>query len=116
MSLLLLRGIVDFFRFIPQACGALKNGVWDRKKYMGNELYGKTLAILGLGRIGREVAARMQAFGMKVIFIYNRIEPSLKPVTGFTGFIGFIGFVGFVADDRFRSHGDERGSAGIQSG
>ena len=33
---------------------------------MGNELYGKTLAILGLGRIGREVAARMQAFGMKV--------------------------------------------------
>lgn len=53
-------------RFIPQACGALKNGVWDRKKYMGNELYGKTLAILGLGRIGREVAARMQAFGMKV--------------------------------------------------
>jgi phosphoglycerate dehydrogenase-like enzyme len=33
---------------------------------MGNELYGKTLAILGLGRIGREVAIRMQAFGMKV--------------------------------------------------
>lgn len=33
---------------------------------MGNELHGKTLAILGLGRIGREVAIRMQAFGMKV--------------------------------------------------
>ena len=43
---------------------------------MGNELYGKTLAILGLGRIGREVAARMQAFGMKVIFwiIKSRVE------------------------------------------
>ncbi len=36
---------------------------------MGNELYGKTLAILGLGRIGREVASRMQAFGMKVLKI-----------------------------------------------
>jgi len=59
--------IASLSRFIPQACGALKNGVWDRKKYMGNELYGKTLAILGLGRIGREVAARMQAFGMKTI-------------------------------------------------
>ena len=34
---------------------------------MGNELYGKTLAILGLGRIGREVAFRMQAFGMRTI-------------------------------------------------
>lgn len=54
-------------RHIPQACAALKNGVWDRKTYMGNELYGKTLAILGLGRIGREVAVRMQAFGMKVL-------------------------------------------------
>lgn len=57
---------MHLFRYIPQACAALKNGVWDRKTYMGNELYGKTLAILGLGRIGREVASRMQAFGMKV--------------------------------------------------
>lgn len=53
-------------RHIPQACESLKKGVWDRKTFMGNELYGKTLAILGLGRIGREVALRMQAFGMKV--------------------------------------------------
>ena len=51
---------------MPQACAALKSGVWDRKTYMGSELYGKTLAILGLGRIGREVATRMQAFGMRV--------------------------------------------------
>lgn len=35
-------------------------------QYMGMELNGKTLAVLGLGRIGREVATRMQAFGMKV--------------------------------------------------
>ena len=42
-------------------------GRWDRKLYSGNELYGKTLAILGLGRIGREVSIRMNTWGMKVI-------------------------------------------------
>lgn len=42
-------------------------GRWDRKLYSGNELYGKTLAILGLGRIGREVGIRMKAWGMRVI-------------------------------------------------
>ena len=41
-------------------------GKWDRKTFMGVELEGKTLGIVGLGRIGREVAARMQSFGMKV--------------------------------------------------
>lgn len=45
----------------------MKDGKWDRKLYAGSELYGKTLAILGLGRIGREVGIRMNAFGMKVI-------------------------------------------------
>ncbi|KAI5726784.1 hypothetical protein M8J76_008453 [Diaphorina citri] len=54
-------------RNVPQGCQSLKEGKWDRKLYTGTELYGKTLAVLGLGRIGREVALRMQAFGMKVI-------------------------------------------------
>lgn len=44
----------------------MKEGKWDRKLYTGTELYGKTLAVLGLGKIGKEVALRMQAFGMKV--------------------------------------------------
>lgn len=56
----------NFLRNIPEACASLKSGKWDRKIYMANELLGKTLAIIGLGRIGREVALRMQAFGMKV--------------------------------------------------
>lgn len=45
----------------------MKEGRWDRKLYAGNELAGKTLAILGLGRIGREVGIRMTAFGMRCI-------------------------------------------------
>ena len=47
--------ICSLSRSIPQACASLKAGAWDRKKYLGNELHGKILAIVGLGRIGREV-------------------------------------------------------------
>lgn len=54
-------------RPIVPAGKSMKDGKWDRKLYAGSELYGKTLAILGLGRIGREVGIRMNAFGMKVI-------------------------------------------------
>lgn len=54
-------------RHIPQACATLKAGIWDRKTYLGSELHGKTLAIVGMGRIGREVAKRMRAFGMTMI-------------------------------------------------
>ncbi|MFN7170274.1 MAG: phosphoglycerate dehydrogenase, partial [Candidatus Omnitrophota bacterium] len=54
-------------RNIPQADASLKKGEWERKKFMGVELYGKVLGIVGLGRIGREVAKRALSFGMKVI-------------------------------------------------
>lgn len=54
-------------RNIPQAVGAMRDGRWDRKKFMGAEVYGKTLGIIGLGRIGSQVALRAQSFGMKVI-------------------------------------------------
>lgn len=59
--------ILSMGRFVPQACASLKAGSWDRKAYLGSELYGKTLAIIGLGRIGREVAKRLQSFGMTTI-------------------------------------------------
>lgn len=45
----------------------MREGRWDRKIYSGTELYGKTLAILGLGRIGREVGIRLKVWGMRVI-------------------------------------------------
>jgi D-3-phosphoglycerate dehydrogenase len=54
-------------RKIPQAHASMKEGKWSRKDFQGTELYNKTLGILGMGRIGTEVAKRALAFGMKVI-------------------------------------------------
>lgn len=44
----------------------MKESRWDHNKFIGTELFSKTLAVIGLGRTGREVALRMQAFGMTV--------------------------------------------------
>ena len=54
-------------RNIPQADLPMKNGEWERKKFTGHEVYGKTLGIVGLGRIGTEVAKRALSFGMKIL-------------------------------------------------
>ncbi len=54
-------------RKIPQAHMSMKDGIWNRKDFSGSELYGKTLGILGMGRIGGEVAKRALAFGMNVL-------------------------------------------------
>ena len=54
-------------RNIPQACASMKAGKWDRKSFEGVELFNKTLGIVGMGRIGGEVARRAIAFGMRVL-------------------------------------------------
>jgi D-3-phosphoglycerate dehydrogenase len=54
-------------RNISQANASIKKGEWNRKKFMGSEVYGKILGIIGLGRIGREVATRAQGLKMTVI-------------------------------------------------
>ncbi len=54
-------------RNVPQAHSALINGKWERSKWEGVELYGKTLGIIGLGRVGALVAQRALAFGMRLI-------------------------------------------------
>jgi D-3-phosphoglycerate dehydrogenase / 2-oxoglutarate reductase len=72
------------FRNVPQAHASLVAGRWDRAKFKGAELYGKTLGVVGFGRIGQLVAKRAQAFEMEV-----------------------VAFDKFVAGDRFRELGVE---------
>jgi D-3-phosphoglycerate dehydrogenase len=71
-------------RHIHPACQSLKEGAWDRKKYQGAEVNGKTLGLLGLGRIGCEVAKRCRAFNMRV-----------------------LGYDPFISEDRARAIGIE---------
>ena len=62
-------------RNIAPADASMKAGKWDRKSFAGVELYGKRLGVVGLGRIGREVAARCRAFGMEV----QAFDPFVSP-------------------------------------
>lgn len=59
--------ILALSRNIPQAHFSLKSGEWNRKKFMGTEVYGKILGMVGLGRIGSEVAKRAQGLKMRTI-------------------------------------------------
>jgi D-3-phosphoglycerate dehydrogenase len=59
--------MLSLARHTPSAVAALRAGRWDRKPFIGTELYGKTLGIVGLGRIGGNVAQRARAFGMKML-------------------------------------------------
>jgi len=77
--------LVALARNIPQAHAALKEGRWERSSYGGIELAGKTLGVLGFGRIGQQVASRAVGLGMRV-----------------------VAFDPFVAADRYRELGAER--------
>jgi D-3-phosphoglycerate dehydrogenase len=59
--------MLSLARAIPAASNSVRAGHWEKKKFMGRELSGKTLGILGLGRIGLEVARRARAMEMQVI-------------------------------------------------
>ncbi len=59
--------ITSLARHIPQASQSMKEGRWEKKLYMGTELTGKTIGVIGLGRIGKEVAKRALGLQMKVL-------------------------------------------------
>jgi D-3-phosphoglycerate dehydrogenase len=58
--------MLSLARSIPAADRSMKAGRWERGRFMGVELYGKVLGVIGLGKVGREVATRARAFGMEV--------------------------------------------------
>src|SRR6185295_11716696 len=72
--------MLSLARSVPAADRAMKEGRWDKRLFLGNELRGKVLGIVGLGRIGQEVAHRARAFGMRVVaydpFIATEIADS----------------------------------------
>jgi D-3-phosphoglycerate dehydrogenase len=72
--------MIGLLRHLPHATQSMRDGKWDRSQLLGSELKGRTLGIVGVGRIGSEIAARAQAFCMEV-----------------------IGFDPYIADDRFRA-------------
>src|SRR5215472_1477067 len=59
--------LIALARRVPQANSSLKPGKWERKRFIGTELQGKTLGIVGLGRIGRNVAQRARGLGMNIV-------------------------------------------------
>jgi len=64
-------------RQIPQATASMKGGKWEKSRFMGNEVYNKTLGIIGIGRVGTIVADRAQGLKMNVI----AFDPFLAPET-----------------------------------
>lgn len=67
--------MLSLARNIPQANRSLISGKWDRKTYTGTEVFEKTVGVVGLGKVGREVASRCQGLGMRVI----GYDPVLSP-------------------------------------
>jgi len=79
---LALAHMLSLARHIPQADRSVKAGRWDKKMFEGTELHGKTLGLIGSGRIGAEVAKRAHAFGMRVISYDPYLPPNLAAERG----------------------------------
>ena len=73
--------ILSLARHVPAADAAMKQGKWEKKKFLGEEIRDKTLGLAGLGRIGQEVARRAAVFGMRIIahdpFISEQVAADL---------------------------------------
>src|SRR5579875_3950729 len=76
--------MISMVRSIPRANAGMHQGKWDKKSLQGTELRGKTLGIVGLGRIGLEVARRARAFGMQLIGYDPFVAPVIARENGVT--------------------------------
>lgn len=70
--------ILSTARRIPQACLTTKQGKWEATKFMGTEVYGKTIGIIGLGEIGYRVAKRAKGFDMRILYWSRRRKINLE--------------------------------------
>lgn len=83
---------LSLLRQVPRADASLRAGKWERKNFVGSELYRKTLGVLGFGRIGREVATRARAFGMEVLVYDPFVSHAAAEAIGATA-LSFEGVV-----------------------
>jgi D-3-phosphoglycerate dehydrogenase len=74
--------MISLARYIPQASFSTKSGKWEKKKFVGSELRGKTLGVLGLGNIGREVVHRARGFEMRILGHDPYVNPSVAEEMG----------------------------------
>jgi D-3-phosphoglycerate dehydrogenase len=74
--------MLSMARSVPQASASTKAGKWEKKKFLGSELRGKTLGIVGLGSIGREVVKRARAFEMRAIAHDPYVTPQIGKDVG----------------------------------
>jgi D-3-phosphoglycerate dehydrogenase len=84
-------------RNIPQADASMKAEKWDRKSFAGVEIHGKRIGVVGFGRIGREVAARCQAFGMDVV----AFDPFVAPAVAEKAHVALVSFDELLASSDF---------------
>ena len=76
--------MLSLARNVPQACASMKEGQWQRSAFMGIEVRNKTLGIIGLGRVGSEVARRASSFGMRLIAFDPFVAPDFAARLGVT--------------------------------
>src|SRR5262245_26193272 len=84
-------------RKIPQSTASMKKGEWEKKKFMGVEITGKTLGVVGFGNIGRQVAERAVGLKMKVVAFDPMLPPGAAPPAG----VAFATFDDLVAGSDF---------------
>ena len=78
--------MLSMARAVPQASTSTKAGKWEKKKFLGNELRGKTLGVVGFGSIGREVVKRAKPFEMHVVVTILTSARKALPISVSIGF------------------------------
>lgn len=74
--------MLSLARHIPNAHATMKQNKWDKKLFTGTEIFGKTLGVVGVGRIGSEVIKRMSSFGMRILAYDPHVSPEIMQKMG----------------------------------